>query len=49
VAIIADASADPEIVACDLVGQAEHGHESPAWLFTTSREVAEAVLRRVPE
>ena len=29
------------IVATDLVGQAEHGHESPAWLFTTSRAVAE--------
>ena len=26
----------PEIVASDLVGQAEHGHESPAWLITTS-------------
>jgi sulfopropanediol 3-dehydrogenase len=49
VAIIADASADPEIVAVDLVGQAEHGHESPAWLFTTSRVLAEGVLRRVPE
>jgi sulfopropanediol 3-dehydrogenase len=49
VAIIADTSADAEIVACDLVGQAEHGHESPAWLFTTSREFGERVLRRVPE
>lgn len=49
VAIIADASADPEIVAVDLVGQAEHGHESPAWLFTTSRALADAVMRRVPE
>jgi sulfopropanediol 3-dehydrogenase len=49
VAIIADESADPEIVATDLVGQAEHGHESPAWLMTTSRALAEAVMRRVPE
>ena len=49
VAIIADETADAEIVACDLVGQAEHGHESPAWLFTTDRTLAEAVLRRVPE
>ena len=24
---------DPAIVAADLVGQAEHGHESPAWLL----------------
>jgi len=49
VAIIADDTADPEIVAADLVGQAEHGHESPAWLFTTSRALAETVLRRVPQ
>lgn len=48
VAVIADASADPAIVAIDLVGQAEHGHESPAWLFTSSRTLAEDVLRRVP-
>ena len=49
VCIIADASADPAIVASDLVGQAEHGHESPAWLITTDRALAEAVLKRVPE
>jgi sulfopropanediol 3-dehydrogenase len=49
VAIIADESADPAIVAADLVGQAEHGHESPAWLFTTSRALASEVIRRVPE
>jgi sulfopropanediol 3-dehydrogenase len=48
VAIIADDSADPALVASDLVGQAEHGHESPAWLFTTSRALAEEVMRRVP-
>ncbi|MBS0304460.1 MAG: histidinol dehydrogenase [Proteobacteria bacterium] len=48
VAVIADDGADPAIVASDLVGQAEHGHESPAWLFTTSRALAEAVMRRVP-
>jgi sulfopropanediol 3-dehydrogenase len=48
VAVIADDSADAAIVASDLVGQAEHGHESPAWLFTTSRALAEAVMRRVP-
>ncbi len=49
VAVIADDSADPEIVASDLVGQAEHGHESPAWLFTTSRALALQVMLRVPE
>ena len=49
VAVIADESADAEIVAADLVGQAEHGHESPAWLFTTSRPLAERVLLLVPQ
>ncbi len=48
VAVIADASSDPAIVASDLVGQAEHGHESPAWLFTDSRALAEDVMTRVP-
>ncbi|MDH4290156.1 MAG: histidinol dehydrogenase [Aquincola sp.] len=48
VAVIADDTADPAIVASDLVGQAEHGHESPAWLFTTSHALAEDVMRRVP-
>ena len=48
IAIIADDMADPAIVASDLVGQAEHGHESPAWLFTTSRELAQRVMRAMP-
>ena len=48
VAVIADESADPALVASDLVGQAEHGHESPAWLFTTSRALANDVMQRVP-
>ena len=48
IAIIADDSADPATVAADLVGQAEHGHESPAWLVTTSRALADDVMRRVP-
>jgi sulfopropanediol 3-dehydrogenase len=48
VAVIADDSADASIVASDLVGQAEHGHESPAWLFTTSCALAEEVMQRVP-
>jgi sulfopropanediol 3-dehydrogenase len=48
VAVIADETADPAIVASDLVGQAEHGHESPAWLFTTSRTLAEKVMELVP-
>jgi sulfopropanediol 3-dehydrogenase len=49
VAVIADEFADSEIVAADLVGQIEHGLESPAWLFTTSSALAENVMRRVPE
>lgn len=48
IAVIADDSADPALVASDLVGQAEHGHESPAWLFTTSVELANEVMRRIP-
>ena len=49
IAIIADETADPEIVAVDLVGQAEHGYNSPAWLYTTSKKLAEDVMKRVPE
>jgi sulfopropanediol 3-dehydrogenase len=47
VMVLADDSADPEIVAADLLGQAEHGPTSPATLVTTSeklaREVSDAV------
>ncbi len=49
IGIIADETADPEIVAVDLVGQAEHGYNSPAWLYTTSSKLADAVMKRVPE
>jgi sulfopropanediol 3-dehydrogenase len=48
IGIIADDSADPAIVASDLVGQAEHGHESPAWLITLSEELGKDVMQRVP-
>ena len=44
IAIIADDSADPQIVAEDLVSQAEHGPDSTAWLITTSRQLAEEVM-----
>jgi sulfopropanediol 3-dehydrogenase len=47
--ILADASADAEIVAADLVGQAEHGYNSPVWLVTDDRSLAEQVMARVPE
>jgi sulfopropanediol 3-dehydrogenase len=49
IAVIADETADPEIVAYDLVGQAEHGLDSPAWLVTTSRDLADKVLARMPD
>ena len=48
VAVIADATADAEIVAVDLVAQMEHGHESPGWLISTDHALAEAVMARVP-
>ncbi|TFB71850.1 histidinol dehydrogenase [Cryobacterium glaciale] len=43
VAVLADETADPEIVAADLLGQAEHGPNSPAALVTTSPALADAV------
>ena len=49
VAVIADETADAEVVAIDLVGQLEHGHESPGWLFTTSKKLAEKVMKLVPQ
>lgn len=48
VMILADATADPLTVAWDLAGQAEHGHNSPAWLATTDRKLGEEVLRLIP-
>jgi len=47
--ILADASADPLVVATDLVGQAEHGYNSPVWLVTDDRALAEEVMRLVPD
>ncbi len=46
--ILADAGADAHIVATDLVSQAEHGYNSPVWLVTDDRALAEDVLQRVP-
>ena len=46
--VIADRSADPDIVAADLVGQAEHGYNSPVWLLSTDRALAERVAGLVP-
>ncbi|MDQ0380336.1 histidinol dehydrogenase [Amycolatopsis thermophila] len=47
VAVIADESADPELVAADLLGQAEHGPDSPAALITTSGDLAARVAAEV--
>jgi sulfopropanediol 3-dehydrogenase len=47
VLVIADGEADAEIVAADLLGQAEHGPTSPAVLVTTSRALGERVLGEV--
>ena len=45
--VIADESVDGEICATDLLGQAEHGPDSPAVLLTTSRALAEDTMREV--
>lgn len=47
--IAADETADAHRVATDLVGQAEHGPDSPVWLVTTSAALAADVAQRVPE
>lgn len=47
--VIADETADPEIVAFDLVGQAEHGYDSPAILITTSETLAKKVMELMPK
>ena len=47
--ILADKSADPMVVAVDLVGQAEHGYNSPVWLVTDYRALADEVMKLVPE
>ena len=49
IGIIADHTADQEIIAADLVGQAEHGPNSPAWLYTTNQSLCDYVMKRVPE
>jgi sulfopropanediol 3-dehydrogenase len=47
IAVIAEAGADPELVAADLLGQAEHGPTSPALLISTSPALARAVLEAI--
>ena len=45
--IIADETVDAEICATDLLGQAEHGPNSPAVLLTTSEKLARATMAEV--
>ncbi len=47
--VIADAGADPDVVAADLVGQAEHGYNSPVWLVSTDEALADEVAALIPK
>lgn len=47
VAVIADDTADAQLVAADLLGQAEHGPNSPSALVTTSEALGNAVIAEV--
>jgi len=49
VLILADHTADPWLVAVDLISQAEHGLESPAWLISTDESCALEVLKQIPK
>ena len=48
IGIIADHTADPVILCSDLAGQAEHGPDSPAWLFTSNKAIGEKVIEMMP-
>ncbi|WP_246079585.1 histidinol dehydrogenase [Paenibacillus piri] len=45
--VIADETADAEMIACDILGQAEHGPTSPGALITTSESLAEAAMAEI--
>ena len=49
IAIIADGTADPEIVATDLVSQCEHGPDSPAWLVSLDANLSDKVAELMPQ
>ena len=49
IAIIADETADPDLVITDLIGQAEHGLDSPVWLITTDPSLAKYVIDNIEE
>jgi histidinol dehydrogenase len=46
--VVADGTADPELVAADLLAQAEHDPMASAILITTSRDLADAVFAELP-
>ena len=48
-AIIADHTADPMTIVIDLLSQAEHGPDSPVWLFTTDSSLAQRVHQLMPK
>jgi sulfopropanediol 3-dehydrogenase len=45
--VIADETVDAELCATDLLGQAEHGYDSPAVLVTNSRKLADATMAEI--
>ena len=45
--VIADDTVDAELCATDLLGQAEHGYNSPACMITTSRKLADATMQEI--
>ena len=47
--VIADSSADPYLIAVDLMSQAEHGYDSPVWLLTDSEALGKSVLDYMPK
>ena len=47
--VLADATANPDIAALDLLIEAEHGPDSSAYLVTDSRQIAERARGRLPE
>ncbi len=47
ITVLADETADPELVAADLLAQAEHGPTSPAILVTTDEALAERVVKEI--
>lgn len=47
ITVLADETADPELVAADLLAQAEHGPTSPSILVTTDEALAESVVREI--